>query len=215
MLTISCSQLEKIRNKPDLFGEILAAGENQPTGGTYGMFARWQTMARKLHKKEIAIKDALRELHLECVKAYKHTARNNAKQEFLLQRLSMYSKAYDKAGFEFVSWKQKVNWSITNDVKLTGQTPVLVQRGAKYSAYFIVEAAGDWQKELRFPLLQKYLSEKVLQCKPQDLQMGIYDLSTAMFEFKVFNTTELTGAEIETKAVFNAVYASYRHFKGL
>lgn len=213
MLTISCSQLEKIRSKPDLFGEILATGENQTAGGTYGMFARWQTIARKLHKGEILINDALRDLHLQCVNAYKDSNRNNTKQEYLLGRLSRYSKAYDKAGFEFISWKKKVNWDITQDVKLTGQTPVLVKRGTKFSAYFIVEKAGDWQKELRFPLLQKYLSEKVLKCKPQDLQIGVYDLSTTTFEFKIFTTTELIGAEIETKAVFDAVYTSYRNFK--
>lgn len=211
MLTISCAILEQVRQAPAAHGQLMATNNQQPHGN-YGMFAAWQDTVKRVHMGQLSEKDAIAFLKNKFIR-FDDNARNRTKQNLLLDKLPTYLAAYKKRGFHFTEPRHQMKWDIVEGVRLTGLTPWVVAGNDVYYAYFIIENQVDWRSQLRFPLIQQYLTENHIDCDVHELQVGTYCLGTDRFDFKSFSEREITDQLTETGRIFRTVFTEYHKYK--
>jgi len=212
MISISCSVLEQVRKNHALYAEALIMSEKNQKGGTHGMFAYWQDIAKKIHSDELNMNEGIKELQFKFLR-FDHTKRNQEKQSRLLNHLVKYMQSHKKQKFVYYLSRKRIVWNLTPDVRLTGLTPWVFKNDEEYFAYFCIENETNWQTELRFPLLQKYIAEHILECSVNSLSVGVYCLETNDFQFRCFSQTEVRKAVSEVKQLFENV--QYEYFKKL
>ncbi|MBN9298606.1 MAG: hypothetical protein J0I41_16490 [Filimonas sp.] len=209
MLTISCSLLEQVRNNYLPYVELLSTGEKISRGGTHGMFAYWQDVSKKIHQNELNLSSGIKTL-TSLYSNFDDNKRNRDKQNLLLDQLVKYHQCYEKQNFQFYDGRRRIRWPIIPEIHLSGLTPWVFESGEEYFAYYVIEKKYDWKKELRFPLLQKYMSEHNVKCNFRQLNMGVYFLDTGVFEFRKYSTKEILSSVIETKQLFGKIYEEFR-----
>lgn len=212
MIKIPCSILEQVRKNPMAHAQFLATGDKPKTGGTHGMFAYFKDVVKQVHTKEFTVSEGIKELENKFAR-FDDTLKNKNKQNKLFDGFVEYCKAYEKMGFELADTKHQMKWDLLPTVRLTGHTPWVVYDDTYYYAYFIVEQPFDWQTELRFPLIQSYISNNTIECNESEMKVGIYSLSNGSFDLKSFSTKEIKGVIIETTNVFRNVHEEYFKIK--
>lgn len=214
MIRIQCSMLEQVRRNPVAYGQLLAANDKKNGGGTHGMFAYWQDIVKQVHLGEFDLNKGLKALKSKFL-LFEENLKNLKKQDFLIDEFVNYCRLYERMKFEFVLSKKQIKWSLTSQTLLTGLTPWVVKDSKRFYAYFPLEQPVDWKHELKFPLIQEYLSKDIIECQPNQLQIGIYSLRAGSFEFKNFSSIEIKNAIAETKGIFQRVEHEYNKAKTL
>lgn len=212
MLKIRCTSLEDVKQNPKAYAQLLASGDAKKGGGTHGMFAYWQDVAKLVHQQELNISQGIKELQNKFIR-FDDTARNKAKQDKLLEQFIPYCRLFDKNKFALVDGRRQMKWELYAEVMLTGLTPIVVHNDNGYFSYLQVEQPFDWKSQLRFPLIQQYLSDYNIDCDIKEMSVGIYCLTTNTFEFKSFSKTELSKAVLQTSELFESVSNEYNKIK--
>lgn len=212
MLRIRCSTLETVKASPIAYAQLLAFGDGKNGGGTYGMFAYWQDVAKLVHQNELTVSQGVKELQNKFIR-FDDTAKNKAKQDKLLEQFVKYCTLYDKNKFAFVDSKRQMKWELFSGVMLTGLTPWVVYNDTGYYCYIVTEQLFDWQDQLRFPLIQQYLTDNKIDCDVTEMNMGIYCLATNQFDFRSYPKTELKKAITQTVSLFENVKLEYYKIK--
>lgn len=214
MIRIQCSMLEQVRRNPLAYGQLLAANDKRNGGGTHGMFAYWQDVVKQVHLGEMDISKGLKVLKSKFL-LFDENSRNQKKQEFLIEQFIKYCRLYDKMKFEFITSKKQIKWPLSSQTMLTGLTPWVVKDSKSFYSFFPLEQHIHWKQELKYPLLQEYLSKNVIECPTNELHVGIYCLQTTSFDFKAFSSSEIKNAIGETKGIFQVVENGYNMKKPL
>jgi len=208
MIKIQCSVLEQARKNPTMYGQLLASDNTLNKGGTHGMLAYWQDVSLNVHKEEIDLSKGIKELQRTFMN-FEETPKNLRKQDFLQDSFVKYHKHFEKKRFKLVDTKRRIKWNIAPSGLLTGLTPWVLQDGGIYYSYFFTEQPFDWDTELKYPLIQKYLVENNIECDITEMNIGIYCLSTDDFSVKNFSKRELKNAVEETVDIFDKVDKEY------
>jgi len=208
MIKISCSKLEDVRQYPQVFAQQLATG-NESGGGRYGMFQCWQSKVREVHKGKYTAPEAIKSLQQRFM-SYADNVKNKRKQEFFIDRLTPYIEEFNNRNYNYLGAQKQIEWKLIPEVSLTGHTPNLVKNDNGFAAYFYMETPILWQSQLRFPLIQYYLAEKIFKCPLSEVEIGTYTLSTLSFDLKQFTEGEMNEAILETKDLFKKVFDGYK-----
>jgi hypothetical protein len=211
MITIKCTELEKVRKSPIAYAQLLAS-ENTSSAGSHSMFACVKEVARSMHTKEKTLSAGIKELQSKFLK-YAINVQNTSKQEKLTDQFIKYFKAYEKMNFEWVDGNRQMKWNMASNSKLTGLTPWVVENEKGLYSYLITQNEIDWKNELRFPLFQKYLSDATLKCNLDKLHIGVFNLSTGSFDFNCFSTKQIKETVEETIVIFNEVTDAFKKIK--
>ena len=115
MLKIRCSTLESVKNDPLAYAQLLALGDGKNGGGTYGMFAYWQDVAKLVHQNELTISKGVKELQNKFIR-FDDTLKNRSKQDKLLEQFVKYCSLYDKNKFAFVDSRRQMKWELLTGV---------------------------------------------------------------------------------------------------
>ncbi|RZL62200.1 MAG: hypothetical protein EOO93_09940 [Pedobacter sp.] len=99
----------------------------------------------------------------------------------------------------------RINWNILPDIFLGGNSPILCSNDSRNIAFSIEENSVQWEDQLKYPLFQMYLAEHYCKCDVDKVEVGIFNIHTKGFEFKVFEDVELDNAFEETKGVLRRV----------
>jgi hypothetical protein len=176
------------------------------------MFQYWQEIAKKRHLKVVSLGEALRQLET-AFSRFADTPRNRDKQAYLMNEFISYMRRYKAERFEIHELRHQFRWSLISQVRLTGLTPSVFRRDDSFYAYFCQEKQALWQDELKFPLLQRYMSDHVLHCRLSQLQIGVYFLEKGQFEFRRYTPFEVRTAVQETTQLFTNIYAEYSRLR--
>ncbi len=212
MIRISCTLLEQVRVAPAQHGKMIATIEKPKPGGSHGMFAYWQDTAKLIHDGKLTISEAVTYLQNKFLR-FDDTVNNSRKQIKLVEQLIKYCATYKKNKFEFVDSKHHMNWDIVEGVRLTGLTPWVVHNRDGYFSYVTIEHTVDWQSQLRFPLIQQYLTANHIDCDVTEMQVGVYFLETDQFEFRNYSNREIRLYISETGNIFQSVLDEYTKWK--
>ncbi|MBI1782737.1 MAG: hypothetical protein HYR66_15440 [Sphingobacteriales bacterium] len=208
MISIQCSKLESIRSNPAAYGQLLADGNAGKPGGSHGMFAYVQDMARLVHVNELTVTDAVKELHNKFIR-FAPTNENKTKQANLVEQFVKYCQQFDKQNFEFIDGNRLMKWDLTPDTRLTGRTPWVVANENGYFSFILSETNFDWRSQLRFPLFQHYLVNNTIECDIREMQVGIFSMSSNSFEFKNFSDRELSLLVKDARSICTTVYTEF------
>jgi len=212
MISVQCSQLEYIKVNPEAYGQLLAENDGKNRGGSYGMFACFQDVAKQVHIGELDISQAVKELYKKFVR-FENNAKNRKKQEFLAEQLVNYCNSYKKKRFEFVDSRHQIRMQLIPEVRLTGLTPWVVADETTFYSYTISEKDFDWEKQLRYPLFQNYIINYTIDCEWDQLKVGIYSLESTQFQFKNFTKNRVQEIIEETTEIFKNLYLAYKQRK--
>lgn len=206
MISISCSSLETARINPKAIAQrLLSKGGSQ---GSRGMFANWQDHIRSIHSKNIDPSAAFLNLQQSFLKFATNQA-NTTKQDYLLDHFYPYLEKFEKSGFSYLESKCRMKWYLVTDGKLGGELPYVVKHKSGFAAYYFAERNFNWKGELRFPLIQRYLSANNLGCEDKDIQVGIYCLEQDSFQLENFKSDDVEIAIEEAKGIFFKVIEEY------
>jgi hypothetical protein len=210
MIRVSSKDLEQVKNDPALFAaNLVSKGKLQ---ARRGMFSQWQTVARQLHVEDLSIAEASRQL-TSLFTVWNDTPKNIDREASFHTALTRYDELFQKKGFTYFDGAHVMNWKLHNNVILGGYTPWIAKRSKEYFSYLFTENDFDWESELRFPLLQQYISTNLIDCDPQDLSVGIYCLNKGAFKFKSFKSAEIADAKSEVRVLFNRLNIEYTRKK--
>lgn len=211
MISIRCSELESIRKNPSAYGQLLASGENQG-GGTYGMFACFQDVARKVHLGDLNPTDGVKDLYNKFDR-FNDNPFNKARQEKLISQFVNYCRVFEKKEFVFIEGAKNIKWEFPEDTRLTGRTPWVVANADGYYSFQLLEKDLVWSQQLKFPLFQQYLAEHIIDCGLAEVNVGVYSLQKGAFEFTCFSKKEVENAIEETTVIFSKVQHEYSKLK--
>lgn len=212
MIRITCSALEIARKNPTAYGQNLADGSYKKGGGSHGMFSCVQDVARLVHLGDLSVAEAIKELHRKFLR-FNDTSYNKKKQEWLVERFVIYCRRYDENKFLLADGQRLMKWDFSADVRLSGRTPWVMANEKGFYSFILGENRFDWKSELRFPLFQKYLADNTINCELSDINVGIYSLTDAEFQFKNFTAAEILTAINEAGAILNSVFKEYKKRK--
>lgn len=213
MIKISCTKLEQARNNPRLFGQLLATEEEKDSGGQHGMFAYMKDAIRQVHAGIATESQGLKVLHNYFLR-FNDNPQNRAKQQKLAADYLVYHKKFALQKWEFLHGRKNINWLLHEEVGLTGHTPWVFESKEGFIAYYLVEAVPDgWRNELRFPLIQQYLADRILHCPTENIKIGYYILNTAGFDFDCFDDTVIDETVAATKQIFKTVHDAFNRSK--
>lgn len=209
MISISCSKLERVKNNPRLFGQMLATGEEKQNKRRHGMFACLKNTICEVHTGGITAARGVKKLQNLFLQFAANT-KNKTKQAKLIEHYTIYHKLFAQQNWVFACATKNMQWPLHNEVMLTGHTPWTFKSPEGYIAYYITETAlPGWRNELRFPLIQQYLAEKILHCEPSNIKLGYYALNTAKFDLERFDEAAIEEAVEVTSNVFKNVYDAF------
>lgn len=211
MISIRCSELEVVRSNPAAFGQLLASNTHIG-GGSHGMLACVQDVARLVHLGEMDPQEGIKELYNKFERFRTHEV-NKARQEKLVAGFVSYCKQFDQREFVFIEGARLIKWDYTPEFRLSGRTPWVVANEEAYYGYFIVSNEQEWLSQLKYPLIQQYLSQQIINCSPEEVHVGIYSMAGDRFEFNCFSADEIAAAVEELGELFNRVQREYSKYK--
>jgi hypothetical protein len=211
MINIRCSSLQDVKSNPAGYAQLLHDGFDK-NGGSRGMLAYWQDIARKILKENLTINEAVKELERIYVR-FADNRKNNQRREFLLEQLVKFSEQCRKRKFKWADGQHRIKWELQSGVMLTGLTPIVVKAAGEFYCFAVAEELPGWEEELRFPLFQQYLAQSILDCGINEINIGIYLLSKKDFEFRKYTASELKEAVDETAELFKQVQTIFNNYK--
>src|SRR5262245_38935171 len=140
IIKVKASMLEFARRDPLAYGRLLAFGGDNTGGGSHGMFACMVDVARAVHLKKMPFRQAIRELHSKFLR-FRPTAENKERQDRLIEQLIAYVRLCKKMDLEWIDGSRRIQWTLTNNVMLTGLTPWVVADEKGYLSYLMAERA--------------------------------------------------------------------------
>ncbi|MCB9046767.1 MAG: hypothetical protein H6550_11600 [Chitinophagales bacterium] len=212
MIEIRCTKIEQCRNQPALYGKLLALKqalqEGQNGNFNSGMSSKWRSAALTVHHGadiDTAYNNLAFNLGTFSSKACKE------KQEPMLDSFTSYFEQLNNNGWQFKYGNKQVSWQgLHDEVKMTGQAPWIMERNGRYHCHYITEKPyPGWQQQLRYPLLQQYIANNILDCDPQLVSIGIYTILDKQFIMMRYAEDELQEAQAEARNIFADVHRAF------
>lgn len=211
MVRVSLSKLEAARRDPAFIGQSLA--QNDQSGGTRGFVSHFKSVIRGFHEHDRDFDEALETLNQDLWLSFIENQANTEKRKTFCESFETYHQLYKDMGLSVDKFQINLNWPLTQQAKLTGYSPFLCSNDEYNIAYFFVERAGQWQQELKYPLLQIYLAENFYKCEVDQVKIGVYGVRDKVFDLKTYEDFELDNALEEGKSVLKNVANAYNRYK--
>jgi len=198
MTKFSITKLEEARSNPIAFAKTLSNKEQAKSNFRYAKSQRWLNAVGAYHASG-KIVDAYTSLE-EGLSNRKDTAANRREMGKLLAALADYEKEITKRSLILIRSRESIDLQLTKKLRIGGQIPLIFMKAAQgYSAYFVSKANANWQRELKYPILQNYMGSKIFNTDPQQIEIGYIDYLTGEFHEECFTPRELKEAESELK----------------
>jgi len=210
MVRVSLSNLENARTNPAAFARSLVGNKN--SGGIHGFVSKFKTVIRDFHEHDRDFKQSLRTLDEKLEAAFQPTSKNNVKRRLFCESYEAYNRQFQELGLSVDCFQRNIDWQLIRQAKITGVSPFLMSNDEYNVAYFFSEHFGNWQEELKYPLLQIYLAEYFYKCDVDKVKIGVYSVHNKVFDLKTYEDFELDNALEEGKSVLGEVANAYGRF---
>jgi len=202
-LKISLGKLEIARENPKALAQALYA--NDGGGGNKSFIGCLKNVVRSYHENRETESLALNRLNEKLAITFNSTKENIEKSKRFCDSFIHYAEEYSKLEIGIDRFQVNLNWELQPKRILTGHSPFLCSNEEINIAYFFQEKSNNWDQQLKFPLLQIYLSEKFYKCEVEKTKVGIYNVADKKFEFRCYEDFELDNALEEAKSIFKNV----------
>lgn len=204
MKKISFSQLEKARNNPKAFAKSL----DNPDGSTprFSKFMAWQLAVFEYHKQKSNISKAINYFDSLFSRNFANNTKNKIEKEEWIEQLEAYTLDEIKRKLICVEHKKRISIPLTGKIRLGGELPLIkMNNKLGYSVYFFSRSNTPWEDELRFPIIQNYISQVLYNVDLSEVEVGIYSLDSKKHFQNTYKLNEVQEALKELTAIGNAV----------
>lgn len=210
MLKVALSKLETARKDPTFVAQSLANGEK--SGGGQGFVSCFKTVARDFHKHDRDLSYSVEDLNQKLWASFKECQANTKRRKAFCESFEEYNRCFKEMELSVDRFQINLDWQLIRKTKLTGHSPFLCSNDEFNIAYFFTDQAGQWQKELKYPLLQIYLAERFYECDVDKVKIGVYSIPEKGFDLRTYEDFELDNALEEGKSVLGKVASAYSKF---
>lgn len=200
-MNIKFKQLESLRVNPKSINSKLVFGRAR------SRFTRWQDCIAQYHRTNEDVQEAEKYLDSSFGKMSKpNSAASKTELQKYLQAIYDYDVDYKKLSSVIFTFRKNMSFEVNLSNTFSGQIPRIdintTDEG--YSFYFFEKVLHEWENELRFPLLQSYLSS-YFGCDDQEMKVGVYAMQEGKHFSKTFSKQEITDAKAELSNVVKEV----------
>lgn len=181
MNKISITNLEKVRSNPTKYANDLKKGSeiiNFSGGRPKSM--RWHDAVLEYHKS-CSLTKAISKLE-QSFSQRKNTHKNRKELEDLIIALDNYVNEYTTKGYIHIDKRVGIEKQIGTQSLLSGWACWLLNMKEKggYSGFIITNDVDgiNWMLELRFPIIQDFISNTVFGCNINEVEVGVIDYTT-------------------------------------
>lgn len=209
MIRVRLSMLEEARVNPTAVGSDIA--RKVKGMGRHGFVSEFKSVVSMVHNEEVQQYDAIGLLRDNLKLKFNDNKANGIKIINFCESLETYFQYFENMNLNVDDLKFSIDWPLISKAKLTGRSPFLCSNDEYNYAYFFVEKAADWKKQLKYPLLQIYLAERFYKCDVQQVKVGVYGILDKAFDFTSFEDYKLDLALEEGKVILTDVANSFIH----
>jgi hypothetical protein len=112
-----------------------------------------------------------------------------------------YKNEVIKRKLSFIKSREKIHIQVNEEVEIAGIIPLIFMKPSSgFSAYFISLDNQAWRSELKFPVIQSFVAERVFKSNVKDIDVGYIDYLTGEFNETRFSVSDITASaqELET-----------------
>ncbi|MCX6992872.1 MAG: hypothetical protein NT011_06985 [Kiritimatiellaeota bacterium] len=195
-MKISITELETARRNPVAF-KAAHSGPAVFHRMKLSSYRLWQLATRHIHAHHEGLDRAIAALEESFGRNLKVCKRNEQLLEDLVDKLVAYHDDFTALNHYVIETAKRITISPCSDVIVTGEIPRidLVPSGG-YAVYFFIKESGNWQAELRMPLIQS-LCAGFFGCPLSEVLVGVYVFSENRHESVSFDISRLTLANTE------------------
>lgn len=179
----SISKLEMARKNPTDFGTHLRDDDEEPFNSR-PKSVRWLDATSVYHKNS-NLSEAITYLQ-NSFRNRKQTKKNIKEVETLVQSLCIYVNDHLELNYNHYNHKHKIEIYLSQKLKTSGWIWIINTTPSGYSAFIVVNEQDsiNWQNQLRFPIIQNYIANKLFNCPIENVEVGIINY----FEGKHYKT---------------------------
>jgi len=179
MKKFSLSKLEEARLNPSNFVNMLNKSDNLKDSNLYrySRYMCWQNAALHFHKFNNR-RLALQYLE-EGLNKFKIIKKTPSLIEDYQDKLDYYISDFKQNNFYFIESRKIINMQLSKELLITSKIPVVTMiKDKDYFVYFFSIKYYQWEKELKFPILQSHFAESEFGCELSEVNVGIYCYET-------------------------------------
>lgn len=208
-MKFSIANLERARRNPVEFAKILKNGDSSANKfGGYPKSMRWLDAVCEFHRSG-DISDAFDALE-KALGGRKPTAQHRRELQALLKSLDNYKNEVTSRRLSFIKSREKIHLRVNEAVEINGIVPLIFMKTAGgFSAYFVSLNNPAWKSELKFPIVQSYVSESVFKSSVEETDVGYIDYLTGEFNELSFSTSEIAASAVELETIGQTILLNY------
>jgi len=200
-MKLAFSQLERARKNPAKFGRAFSPGGGFFNNANFRVY--FFAAMRQFHEGKTK-KEALQFFDDKCNDKLSHQAHFQGRLTHYKNVLADYCDTFAAQGCQFVEAAKRVSLVLGNHT-LRGKIERFdIRLPAGYRATATQLHETDWENELRWPLLQKAISQEY-GCSTAEVEVGVFCFENGKYEYRIYTDEEIATAEAETETVLTQV----------
>lgn len=205
-MKISFRDLENARRDPVAFGRSLVRPA-QGGGMNRGYFMDWRDAVLKWESQNIGATQVRNELQATLERRF--TGKGSAlRTTQTLARFDEFVAAETTRRYRFQRSRMDIELHLAelaqSPLRVSGEVPLLHRFGTRYIATLLLSQDVDWEQELRTPLLQMAVADK-LNLFYGEVSIAAYLYPQGVFEEVTFDDAELQRSKQEVLEVLTVV----------
>lgn len=199
MFKISLTELEEVRKNPAAFKK-----KKEATKGVFASKSIFQTLKWAIFKYH---KDNNNLAAMSYLEDGLGKFKNRNKCEKAIEDLQWYIAEYQKLGWATALQKHNITIPLStqyaDSLKITGEiNRIDFHPNGTYAAWlFSKESKGNWQDELRMPIIQNAIGVE-MGAPPELVHVGIYDFEDHKINLHNFKEKDIRRAHLELEDLF-------------
>ncbi|MBA9073497.1 hypothetical protein GGR22_001623 [Flavobacterium gossypii] len=193
------SKLETARINPRDFGAHLRDDTEEPFNNR-PKSVRWLDAVSTYHKTG-SISKAI--IYLENSFSNRQKNKKNITEvENLVSSLYSYASDHSNLKYTYYNHKHTMEIYLSEKVKTTGWIWIINKTDyGGYSGYIVVNDSDshNWEKQLRFPLIQNYIAKHIFKCESNLVEVGIINYYEGKHHKISYNKRDIKSAKKELK----------------
>jgi hypothetical protein len=203
-MNLSFSQLERARKNPAKFGRAVSPA---PTFFNNANFRVYFFAAMRLFHSGQTTKAVVQFFDDKCTARLNHQQHFQSRLNHYKTVLTNYCNNFSKQGCQFVEASKRISLALKHHT-LKGRIERFdLSLPLGYRATTTQLNQSDWDNELRWPLVQKAISQE-FGCPTGEVQVGVFCFENGQYEYRIYTDDEITAAEIEAESVLTTVEAN-------
>ncbi|WP_205513031.1 hypothetical protein [Longitalea arenae] len=204
MSSFSITQLEVARRDPAAFAKIISSSkEDTPSFNRYPQSMRWLNAISKYHDTN-DIDSAINYIENWFDKRKDNSVNRRALRKWILS-LGKYEETITAKGYNLVNSRESINIEMRS-IRIGGVIPVIFMKPSEgFAAYFVSKPNSIWEKELKYPVIQNYLSTSVFNTDQANIDVGYIDFTTGDFYEICYNKKQIKEAKDELTNITNII----------